>query len=88
MHQLAGGTGTVNDPITECDQDWEGSGPNGGPRFPHIDLYIGSATDSGIVACEDSLTKDGQVDVLVDPPPNLAVDSSPLYANGHCYTPH
>ena len=67
----------MEDDCTECDQDWT-------QRRPHIDLWAGAATDSGIVRCEDSLTRDGQSAVLVNPPPNLPVTPGPLYDNGQC----
>ena len=67
----------MEDDCTECDQDWT-------QRRPHIDLWAGAATDSGIVRCEDSLTRDGQSAVLVNPPPNLPVTPGPLYDDGRC----
>ena len=67
----------MEDDCTECDQDWT-------QRRPHIDLWAGAATDSGIVRCEDSLTRDGQSAVLVNPPPNLPVTPGPLYDDGQC----
>jgi hypothetical protein len=74
----------MEDDCTECDADWQGHGPNGGPRFPHVDLWAGAATDKGIVRCENSLTRDGLSAVLVNPPPNLPVSPGPLYDNGRC----
>lgn len=77
----------MEDDCTECDEDWRGHGPDGGPRFPHIDLWAGAATDAGIVRCENSLTRDGQSPVLVNPPGNLPVSPGPLYDNGRCVKP-
>jgi hypothetical protein len=67
----------MEDDCVECDADWS-------QGRPHIDLWAGTATDSGIVRCEDSLTRDGQSAVLVNPPPNLPVTPGPLYSNGRC----
>jgi hypothetical protein len=77
----------MEDDCTSCDQEWTGRGPAGGPRFPHIDLWAGAATDAGIVDCENALTQDGQVAVVVGPPPDLRVDPTPIYDSGHCYRP-
>ena len=67
----------MEDDCVECDADWS-------QGRPHIDLWAGTATDSGIVRCEDSLTRDGQSAVLVNPPPNLPVNPGQLYSNGRC----
>ena len=67
----------MEDDCVECDADHS-------QGRPHIDLWAGTATDSGIVRCEDSLTRDGQSAVLVNPPPNLPVTPGQLYANGKC----
>jgi chitosanase len=78
----------MEDDCTECDQDWTGGGPNGGPRFPHIDLWAGASNDSGIDNCEAALTQNGQVDVIIDPPATgLPLDTTPLYDGGRCYPP-
>jgi hypothetical protein len=74
----------MEDSCTECEEDWRGDGPNGGPRFPHLDLWAGTATDQGIVRCESSLTRDRQSTVLVGPPPNLPVTPGQLYDGRTC----
>jgi hypothetical protein len=74
----------MEDSCTECEEDWRGHGPDGGPRFPHIDLWAGTATDSGIGRCENSLTRDGQSTVLVGPPSNLPVTPGQLYDGRSC----
>jgi len=77
----------MEDSCTDCEEEWRGRGPAGGPRFPHIDLWTGTATDDGIIRCENSLTRDGQSTVLVDPPPNLPVSPGPLYDGRTCFRP-
>jgi hypothetical protein len=77
----------MEDDCTECDADWTGHGPNGGPRFPHLDLWAGSSVSPGIVDCEDSLTRNGQVSVVVDPPATLPVSAGPLYDDKRCFRP-
>jgi hypothetical protein len=67
----------MEDDCTECDEDFT-------QGRAHIDLWAGTATDSGIVRCEDSLTRDGPSAVLVNPPPNLPVTPGQLYDNGKC----
>ena len=50
-----------------------------------IDFYAGNALDRGVLACENRLTPNGRVTVIVNPPSNLAVDTTPIYSNGRCY---
>ena len=52
-------------------------------RHPHIDFYTGGF-DSGVTACQASLTPSGLIAVEVSPPPGRAVDTTPLYSNGRC----
>jgi hypothetical protein len=68
----------MEDECATCVRDWE----NG--RVPHIDLWIGAATDPGVVACEDALTPDGVVEVEVAPAADRPVDTAALYADGRC----
>jgi lysophospholipase L1-like esterase len=77
----------MEDDCAECDEDWSGHGPDGGPGVRQIDLWAGAGTDPGIESCESALTRDGLVEVLVDPPGNLPVDPGDLYSNGTCYRP-
>jgi hypothetical protein len=120
-HNVAGGTGTFDDPITfatdqdelpagtvvyypylhryfvmeddcaECDQDWTGQGPDGGPNFYHIDLWIGgqnAQSDSDVINCEDDLTQNS-AEVVVNPPSDEPVDTTPLFdsSSDTCYDP-
>jgi hypothetical protein len=80
----------MEDDCTECDEDWTGNGPDGGPGLHHIDLWInGQNGDSGdVINCEDALTQNS-APVIVDPPGNEPVDTTPLFdsATDTCYDP-
>jgi 3D (Asp-Asp-Asp) domain-containing protein len=52
-----------------------------------IDLWAGPATDSGVVACEESLTRGGARPYEVNPPPGRPVVAGDLYQSGKCYQP-
>lgn len=52
---------------------------------PHIDLWTGSAVDSGVIRCEESLTKSGSRPYQVNPPAGLPVVAGDLYRGGKCY---
>ncbi|WP_370947071.1 ricin-type beta-trefoil lectin domain protein [Amycolatopsis sp. cg5] len=85
----------MEDSCEECSQDWNGHGPNGGPKLRHIDLWLGGKGGSAFNAidCEDALThynSDGtpvMEPVVVDPSPNEAYDSTPIFntGTGACY---
>jgi hypothetical protein len=85
----------MEDDCTECDEDWTGHGPDGGPKFWHVDLWTGGkgGNEKAAIDCEDALTQsnpDGspkQTPVLVNPPSNEPVDSTPLFnaQTGACY---
>jgi hypothetical protein len=79
----------MEDDCAECDEDWTGNGPDGGPGFAHIDLWAGDSNDPAIEDCEAALTQEGQVEVIVNPPNNLPIVTTPLYdgATGGCYQP-
>ncbi|MFD1048167.1 hypothetical protein ACFQ1S_22815, partial [Kibdelosporangium lantanae] len=51
----------------------------------HIQLWTGEETDSGITACERSLTRSGSYQV--NPPNGLPVIPGDLYQNGRCFKP-
>jgi hypothetical protein len=70
----------MEDQCVECEADWR-------KHVPHIDLWAGASTDAGIVACENSLTQDGQTPVVVNPSANLPVVTTPLYDGKRCYSP-
>jgi hypothetical protein len=75
----------MEDDCAECDGDWNGSG------YRHIDLWAGgsNATASQVLACEDKLTQDGQVPVIVNPPSSETVSGTPIFSTStkKCYNP-
>jgi Ricin-type beta-trefoil lectin domain len=80
----------MEDDCTECDEDWTGSGPDGGPGLYHIDLWIGgqNGNSNDVINCEDALTQDS-APVIIDPPSNEPVDTTPLFdsSTNACYDP-
>src|SRR5580658_1833556 len=86
----------MEDDCTECDEDWTGQGPDGGPGYRHIDLWAGGAAGDNandLYACEDNWTSNGQVPVIVDPPSNEPVadggNGGPVFvaSTSHCWQP-
>jgi hypothetical protein len=79
----------MEDDCVECDEDWTGQGPDGGPGFYHIDLWIGgeNGDPNAVINCEDALTQQG--DVELDPPSTEPVDTTPLFdsSSNTCYDP-
>jgi hypothetical protein len=85
----------MEDSCQECQADWSGHGPNGGPNLYHVDLWIGGQGGNAFDAinCEDALTDyntDGTPTlepIVVNPPNNLAYDPMPLFntSTGQCY---
>ena len=59
----------MEDDCVACDEDWTGQGPDGGPGFHHIDLWINgqNGNSNAVINCEDSLTQ-GSSSVIIDPP--------------------
>lgn len=56
----------------------------------HVDVWTGSSTVDGgqtQIQCENSLTPDAQP-ILRQPPEDLPVDSTELFADGQCQTSH
>lgn len=85
----------MGDDCSECDEDWSGKGPDGGPRFRHLDIWIGGKGGNAFDAinCEDGLTQglpDGrplQTPFIVNPPPGMPVSTEPLFGSrtNHCF---
>ncbi|HEV2372713.1 MAG TPA: RICIN domain-containing protein [Streptosporangiaceae bacterium] len=84
----------MGDDCVECDQDWTGQGPDGGPNYRHIDLWAGGASgdnSTALINCEDNWTSNGQVPVLVNPPSGEPVANSgnggPVFvaSSSHCW---
>ena len=80
----------MEDDCTECDEDWTGAGPDGGPNLYHIDLWIGGqgGNSNDVINCEDDLTQNSEA-VIVDPPSTEPVDTTPLFnsSTNACYDP-
>jgi hypothetical protein len=81
----------MEDDCVECDADWTGSGPDGGPGLHHIDLWVGgqgAQSDSDVINCEDNLTQNS-AQVIVNPPSDEPVDTTPLFdsSSDTCYNP-
>lgn len=85
----------MGDDCQECDEDWSGKGPNGGPHLYHIDIWTGGkgGDEFDAINCEDALTQglpDGSAlftPMIVDPPRDEPVSTEPLFdpRTGHCY---
>jgi hypothetical protein len=85
----------MEDDCEECDADWKGQGPDGGPNMYHFDLWLGGKGGNAIdaIECEDALTNYNPDNspklesVIVNPPSSEAVSSGPLFntGNGNCY---
>ncbi|GAA2025784.1 hypothetical protein GCM10009839_25020 [Catenulispora yoronensis] len=85
----------MEDSCQECQADWSGHGPNGGPNLYHIDMWIGGQGGNAFDAinCEDALTDYNTngtptlEPIVVNPPSNLAYDPMPLFntSTGQCY---
>jgi hypothetical protein len=81
----------MGDDCQECDQDWSGKGPDGGPRLHHVDLWIGGQGD--VINCEDALTQGTPsgapllTPFIVNPPADMPVSTEPLFdaATNHCF---
>ena len=80
----------MEDDCTECDEDWTGQGPDGGPGLYHIDLWIGgqNGNSNDVINCEDNLTQNS-APAIVNPPSNEPVDTTPLFnsSGNKCYNP-
>eukprot|EP01120_Amphizonella_sp_Union-15-10_P000434 TRINITY_DN1042_c0_g2_i1.p1 TRINITY_DN1042_c0_g2~~TRINITY_DN1042_c0_g2_i1.p1 ORF type:complete len:195 (-),score=43.46 TRINITY_DN1042_c0_g2_i1:36-554(-) len=70
----------MEDDCAECDSDWESR------RKYHVDLWMGpqSASNSNdLNNCEDKITR-SSAQVIISPPSNLPVDTTPLFTNNQC----
>jgi Ricin-type beta-trefoil lectin domain len=85
----------MGDDCQECDEDWSGKGPDGGPRLHHVDIWIGGkgGNEFDIINCEDGLTEglpSGApllTPFIVHPPSDLPVSTEPLFDSptNHCF---
>ncbi|WP_043723921.1 discoidin domain-containing protein [Kutzneria sp. 744] len=85
----------MEDSCEECSADWNGKGPNGGPKLHHIDLWLGGKGGNAMDAidCEDALTHYNSDNtptlepVVVNPPSNEDYDATPVFdiKTGACY---
>ncbi|HEU0027743.1 MAG TPA: hypothetical protein VFQ25_11565 [Ktedonobacterales bacterium] len=67
----------MEDQCVPCEADWARS------RLHHVDLYISSSVRPAVLKAEDEATKEeAENDIIIlKPPPNLAVDTTPLYTD-------
>jgi hypothetical protein len=85
----------MGDDCQECDEDWSGKGPDGGPRLHHVDIWIGGkgGNEFDVINCEDGLTQgmpNGDpllTPFIENPPANLPVSTERLFNshNNHCF---
>lgn len=85
----------MEDDCQECEADWTGHGPDGGPNLRHVDLWVGGKNGSPFdsINCEDALTRtndDGSVllePVIANPASTEVFDPTPLFneTTGECY---
>jgi hypothetical protein len=85
----------MGDDCQECDEDWSGKGPDGGPRLHHVDIWIGGkgGNEFDVINCEDGLTQgmpNGApllTPFIVNPPSNMPVSTEPLFNSrtNHCF---
>ena len=85
----------MGDDCQECDEDWSGKGPDGGPRLHHLDVWIGGKGGNAfdVINCEDGLTQglpNGRpllTPFIENPPSDMPVSTEPLFNSrtNHCY---
>jgi len=85
----------MGDDCQECDEDWSGKGPDGGPRFHHLDIWIGGKSGNAfdVINCEDALTqglpngKPLMTPFITNPPSNLPVSTEAVFGSraNHCF---
>ncbi len=85
----------MGDDCQECDADWSGKGPDGGPHLYHVDIWIGGqdGNEFDVINCEDALTQgmpNGApllTPFIENPPSNMPVSTEPLFntSTSHCF---
>jgi hypothetical protein len=78
----------MEDQCAECGAEWDQK------KAYHVDVWMGPSFGSDndpLMACEDQLTLgdatfQGTGTIIVNPGPDLPVDTAPLFANGACTT--
>jgi len=85
----------MGDDCTECDQDWSGVGPDGGPKMWHFDLWTGGkgGNEMDALDCEDALTLGTSsgapldTNFIINPPSTETVSSQPIFdpTTGGCF---
>lgn len=85
----------MGDDCQECDQDWSGHGPDGGPHFRHLDIWTGGkgGNEFAAINCEDALTQSSPkgtpmtTGFIVNPPQDEPVSHEPVLnaRTGHCF---
>jgi hypothetical protein len=78
----------MEDQCAECGDEWDQK------KAYHVDVWMGPSFGSDndpLMACEDQLTLgddtfQGTGTIIVNPGPDLPVDTAPLFANGACTT--
>jgi hypothetical protein len=85
----------MGDSCQECQEDWTGKGPDGGPRLHHLDIWIGGkgGNEFDVINCEDGLTQalpNGKpllTPFIVNPPSGLPVSTEQLFNSrtNHCF---
>jgi ricin-type beta-trefoil lectin protein len=85
----------MGDDCQECDEDWSGKGPDGGPHLHHLDVWIGGKGGNAfdVINCEDGLTQglpNGSpllTPFIENPPSDMPVSTEPLFNSrtNHCF---
>jgi hypothetical protein len=85
----------MGDQCQECQADWTGKGPDGGPHLHHVDLWIGGkgGNEFDVINCEDALTQSMPNGApllspfVENPPAGLPVSKEPLFnaKTNHCF---
>lgn len=67
----------MEDECVACEADWSTS------HFHHVDLFMPPSLSAGVLACESAATKDQAENdtIILNPAPNLPVDTTPLYTD-------